>query len=282
MIFDKINRQLRKINRKRKRAHISTAEGIMLGLMVTLTAVSYTVTASDIIANTEPVVVTELSSVDDSLSEEPELMDDEEVMVVFTTIPNVEDDEELQVCIDSEARLQKTLEEKIADQMEEERIRKEQERIEKINNYINSIVCDPSDVSRVSNLNKEDYCYLTEGTWWEGHEDTLYDLEKNHGISALFAMSVSTLESAGGTSIRASSKHNYYGIELPTVWNGLYDNTQWWGNLIKESYVGSGYKSVWQIGPKYCPPNRDWESYHNDKMHELYNNLISRLKETYL
>ena len=84
MIFNKINRQLRKINRKRKRAHISTAEGIMLGLMVTLTAVSSTVTASDIIANTEPVVVTELSSVDDSLSEEPELMDDEELMVVFT------------------------------------------------------------------------------------------------------------------------------------------------------------------------------------------------------
>lgn len=271
----------RKLRRRLKRAHMGVKELGTLACLTTAVLLSSTVTATNIAAGMSPVVAMNTapeSSVEyDSLSVN-ELINGESTeddAVVLTTIPNVEDDATIQREIEDEARLQKTLERKIEKDIEEERIAG-------IMKYINSIVCDPNNVSRVTGLHPEDYKLLTKGTWWEGHEDALIDLEKNKGINAMFAISVSTLESGSGTSVRACSKNNFYGIELPTYWSGLYSNTQWWGNLIKERYVGKGRKSVWTIGPVYCPPNREWESFHYNKMHELYSNLKVRLEATYL
>lgn len=201
-------------------------------------------------------------------------------VIVFTSVPMIEDvegNDTIKQAIETEMRAQEVLETQIAEELvEEARL----EEIAKRQAYIDSIVCDPTDVSRISGLKAEDFKYLTEGTWWSGHEDILYQLEQECGINALFAMSVSTLESGCGTSYRASSKHNYYGIELAKSWDSLYSNTLWWGDMIQRLYVDKGVSSVWNIGPIYCPPNRDWEVYMNDHMNALYDGLINNLQDT--
>lgn len=207
-------------------------------------------------------------------------------VVVSTTIPNVEEDAIVQQEIAEQARIQLTLEEEIASQIAEE---EEQERLRQLEiarqeriDYIDSIVCDTSDISRVTGLNDiEDYKLLTEGTWWEGYEQTLMNLEQTYGINAIFAMSVSTIESGSGTSVRASSRHNYYGIEISNKsWADLGDNTLWWGGMLNRVYVEKDLLSVWDIGPVYCPPNREWEEMVSTQMNYLYNSLINKLMDT--
>lgn len=173
--------------------------------------------------------------------------------------------------IDTEIENQKKI---IAE--EEARIQREKEaaRIAQIE----SITADPNDISKVSNLTEEQYYVLTKGTWWEGHEQVLIDLEKNYGINAFYAMSVSTLESGHGTSERAYSRNNYYGAEVPTYFESLYDNTMYFGDFQSRLYVSEGLVSVWQIGPKYCPPNRNWESYVANSMVELLSKVQSTLR----
>lgn len=206
-----------------------------------------------------------------------------QTVVVSTTVPN-ESDFVVAESIQAESRRQETLEEQFAEEIAERERLLEEQRIEAERQahqeYINSIICDPSDISRVSGLKKEDYILLTKGTWWEGNEQTLYELETEYGVNAMFAMSVSTLESYFGTSDRASSRHNYYGIELDRSWSSLYDNTIWWGSMVNRVYIENGLYSVWNIGPVYCPPNRDWEVYMNDNMTILYNSLITNLMNT--
>lgn len=143
---------------------------------------------------------------------------------------------------------------------------------------INSITADPNDVSKVSNLTEEQYYILTQGTWWEGHEQVLIDLEKNYSINAFYTMAVSTLESGHGTSDRACIRNNYYGAEVPTYFESLYDNTMYFGDFQNRLYVSEGLISVWSIGPKYCPPNRDWEVYVSSNMIELRNKVVTTLK----
>lgn len=206
-----------------------------------------------------------------------------QTVVVSTTVPN-ESDFVVAESIQAEARRQETLEERFAEEIaERERLLEEQriaEEKQAFQDYINSIVCDPSDISRVSGLKEEDYGLLTKGTWWEGNEQTLYELETEHGVNAMFAISVSSLESGLGTSVRASSRHNYYGIELDRNWSSLYDNTLWWGGMINRVYIENGLCNVYDIGPVYCPPNREWEVYMNDRMNSLYNSLINNLQST--
>lgn len=203
----------------------------------------------------------------------------ENQIVVSTVVPNISADNMSKEVIE-EVRVQETLEEEIIAELEEEA---RLQALQEYTNYVNSIVCDPTDVSKVSGLKESDFKLLTEGTWWEGNEAALFELEEVYGINAMFAMSVSTLESGFGTSDRAQSRNNYYGLELSTTWDSLYDNTQFWGNLISTYYVGSGRSSVNSISTKYCPPNSEyWASYNSQKMVDLYNQLINRLNNTTL
>lgn len=192
-------------------------------------------------------------------------------IVVSTVIPIDENDAEFNEKVSKEIEAQTLLEQEIMKQIKQE---------EKVA-YINSIICDPNNISRVSGLKEEDYKLLTSGTWWEGNEQALIDLEKNYGVNAMFAMAVSTLESASGTSGRAKNRNNYYGLELSKVWNGLYSNTQYWGGLIAKSYIGQGRTSATSISTKYCPPNSsNWASFVNSQMGVYYNKLISKLNDT--
>lgn len=161
--------------------------------------------------------------------------------------------------------------------IEEETERLEQERLAAIKAQIESITADPNDISKVSNLTEEQYYILTKDTWWEGHEAVLIDLENRYHVNAMYAMSVSTLESGHGGSDRALTRNNYYGAEVDTYFASLYDNTMYFGDFQNRLYVSEGLVSVWNIGPKYCPPNRNWEVYVANKMSELLNKVKSAL-----
>lgn len=232
-------------------------------------------TSKLILTLTTAIVMTSSNAVVVSNATTNELEEINQV-VVSTVIPTV--DNELTDTIKEAVAEQELLKQEIAAEVAK------QERLEAIaarETYINSIVCDPSNVSRVTGLKEEDYSLLTQGTWWEGNEQALIDLERNYGVNAMFAMAVSTLESGSGSSDRAKSRNNYYGLELPNYWNNLYDNTQYWGNCIKENYVGENRLSTYNISPKYCPPNSAyWGQYTHDKMRDLYNQLIIKLKAT--
>lgn len=201
-------------------------------------------------------------------------------IVVSTVIPNGTSAESKSEEVIEEVRVQETLEEEIKAELAE---RARLKAIEEQKAYIASIVCDPSDVSRVSGLKESDFKLLTKGTWWEGNEEALVKLENEYGVNAMFAMAVSTLESGFGTSDRAQSRNNYYGLETSRCWDSLNSNTQYWGDLISTHYVDEGRSSVDSISTKYCPPNSDyWASFNKSEMTDLYNQLITRLNNTTL
>lgn len=152
----------------------------------------------------------------------------------------------------------------------------EQERI----NQIESITADPYDITKVSNLTEEQYYILTEGTWLEGkgYEQALMELEKTHNINAMYAMAVSTLESDHGTSRWARELRNFYGAHTNRSFTEFYDNTMYFGDFQNRLYVDEGLTSVYSIGPKYCPPNRQWEIIVADKMKKYLNKVVSTLK----
>lgn len=149
--------------------------------------------------------------------------------------------------------------EAIIAKVEEEKKLVEEERTRE---YIRTVGIDPDNVGRITNLRREDMHLLTEGTWWAGAEDTLYDLEQTYGISAAFAMGVSTLECGAGTSRLARMEHNYYGFMSGKTWSNRHDCTMYFGQKMSANYVGQGRRSVEAISPKYCPPNYVyWQNY---------------------
>lgn len=145
--------------------------------------------------------------------------------------------------------------------------------------YVSQIQCDPSNVSKITNLKLEDMHLLTEGTWWSGYEESLYYLEQRYGINAIFAMAVSSLESGGGTSSLARYSNNYYGLMTGDKYASRFDCTMYFGDLMNRKYVGNSKISVYSIGPKYCPPNRKWEEYMDNYMRTHYSILKSRINE---
>lgn len=147
--------------------------------------------------------------------------------------------------------------------------------------YLAMIICDPKDISRVTNLKEKDYVHLVADTWWEGHEDVLIELEQEYGINAIFAMAVSSLESGYGKSSRAKNRHNYYGLATKKRWNSLQSNTRYWGELMNTMYVNNGRLSVTQISSKYCPQDNDkWARDVRVLMRRFYSSLIRNLTTT--
>lgn len=144
---------------------------------------------------------------------------------------------------------------------------------------IESITANTDNVSLVSNMTEEQYYIATKDTWWEGREQVLMDLERRYGINAFFAMAVSTLESGHGTSPYSKKYNRFYGEDTsPAPSEGLYDSTMYFGDFINRLYIDEGLTDVWSIGPKYCPPNRNWEVYVYNKMNELYNKVMSTVR----
>lgn len=155
-------------------------------------------------------------------------------------------------------------------------------RIAELEQYILSVGLTPDDVSRITNLKLEDMHLLTEGTWWAGEEEALYDLEHTYGINACYAMAVSTLESGHGTTSRARNKNEVFGMTnaKQQYFSTRHEDTMYFGDIMHRNYVGQGRLSVEAIGTKYCPPNRKWEVYMRDYMNKR-DNLQAKLRAKY-
>ena len=140
---------------------------------------------------------------------------------------------------------------------------------------IESITCDPADITKISNMTKEQIGQMIEGTWLEGKEDILYQVEQEEGINVFFIYAVSTLESDHGRSYRATTRSNYYGLETKTNYGSYEDNTMFFGGMMNRLYISNGNIGVDDIGPIYCPPNRNWENVISEIMISQYEKITT-------
>lgn len=140
---------------------------------------------------------------------------------------------------------------------------------------LESITCDPSDITRISNMTEEQIGEMVEGTWLEGKEDILYQVEQEEGINVFFIYAASTLESDHGNSYRATTRHNYYGLETKKDYGSYENNTKYFGDMMNRIYISKGNISVDDIGPIYCPPNRDWENKISKIMLDQYEKITT-------
>ena len=144
-----------------------------------------------------------------------------------------------------------------------------------IQRQLDSITCEPSDITKISNMTPEQINLLVEDTWLEGEGDTLYQVEQEHGVNVFFIYAVSTLESEFGTSPRAESRDNYYGIEMLRDFESFENNTRYWADMMNRMYIDNKNigPNVQNIGPVYCPPNPKWADTISSMMKHQYKKI---------
>lgn len=146
-----------------------------------------------------------------------------------------------------------------------------------IQRQLDSITCEPSDITKISNLTPEQINLLVEDTWLEGEGDTLYQVEQEHEVNVFFIYAVSTLESEFGTSPRAESRDNYYGIEMLKDFESFENNSQYWADMMNRMYIDNENigSNVQDIGPVYCPPNPKWADTITSMMKHQYKKICA-------
>lgn len=160
----------------------------------------------------------------------------------------------------------------------EKNLRTERNRVRKeiaVKEQLDSITCDPTDITKISNLTEEQIGMMVEGTWLEGKEETLYQIEREQNVNVFFMYAVGTLESEFGTSPRARNRDNYYGIELLTDFESYEYNTWYFADMMNRMYIdnqGIG-SNIYEIGPVYCPPNPAWADTVSRIMNQQYKKI---------
>ena len=131
-----------------------------------------------------------------------------------------------------------------------------------------SIVFDPMNLLKKSNLTKDKAKKILKGTALEDCSDYFIECEEKYGINAIGIMAIAVHESAWGTSRRAQEDHNLtgYGVYSDSA-KGINapskeDNLLMTAKLLKESYLtklGSHYKgtSLMAVNESYCTSG-DW------------------------
>lgn len=121
------------------------------------------------------------------------------------------------------------------------------------------------DISHSSNMTKDQLRkVITEtmirvnhtGSSLESIVDSLYNMEQEYDVNALFALSVASLESGWGASYAATHKNNLFGMYCGTStassFESLDANVNAFGKLIRERYINRGLTTTYSIGPVYC------------------------------
>lgn len=112
-----------------------------------------------------------------------------------------------------------------------------------------------------SGLSLEDLKVLTQNTQLQGIEEALLTIEAANNVNALFALSVSKLESGNGTSYLSTNRNNIFGFRNRYGWmqfDSQVDCVLYFGELIENFYVGRGYDTIEKIGPRYAEGSTDW------------------------
>ena len=131
-----------------------------------------------------------------------------------------------------------------------------------------SIVFDPMNLLKKSNLTKDKAKKILKGTALEYCSDYFIECEEKYGVNAIGVMAIAVHESAWGTSRRAQDDHNLtgYGVYSDSA-KGINapskeENLLMTAKLLKESYLtrsGSHYKgtSLMAVNESYCTSG-DW------------------------
>ena len=131
-----------------------------------------------------------------------------------------------------------------------------------------SIVFDPMNLLKKSNLTKDKAKKILKGTALEDCSDYFIECEEKYGVNAIGIMAIAVHESAWGTSRRAQKDHNLtgYGVYSDSA-KGINapskeENLLMTAKLLKESYLtksGSHYKgtSLMAVNESYCTSG-DW------------------------
>lgn len=131
-----------------------------------------------------------------------------------------------------------------------------------------SIVFDPMNLLKKSNLTKDKAKKILKGTALEDCSDYFIECEEKYGVNAIGVMAIAVHESAWGTSRRAQEDHNLtgYGVYSDSA-KGINapskeENLLMTAKLLKESYItrsGSHYKgtSLMAVNESYCTSG-DW------------------------
>ena len=126
-----------------------------------------------------------------------------------------------------------------------------------------SIVFDPMNLLKKSNLTKDKAKKILKGTALEDCSDYFIECEEKYGVNAIGVMAIAVHESAWGTSRRAQEDHNLtgYGVYSDSA-KGINapskeENLLMTAKLLKESYLtrsGSHYKgtSLMAVNESYC------------------------------
>lgn len=131
-----------------------------------------------------------------------------------------------------------------------------------------SIVFDPMNLLKKSNLTKDKAKKILKGTALEDCSDYFIECEEKYGVNAIGVMAIAVHESAWGTSRRAQEDHNLtgYGVYSDSA-KGINapskeENLLMTAKLLKESYLtrsGSHYKGtiLMAVNESYCTSG-DW------------------------
>lgn len=159
-------------------------------------------------------------------------------------------------------------------------IERQQQLEEKIRMQAASITCDPTDISKSSNLTLHQLEWLVEGTWLEGEAETLYKADTEGGVNAFYLIAISTLESGRGGSPRAIGRHNYYGLETKTDYQSFQGCTEYFTDMMHRLYFSKDTigTDIHAIGPIYCPPNPAWASTVTDMAMTEYKAIMDLTK----
>ena len=130
---------------------------------------------------------------------------------------------------------------------------------------VNTLVADITDVTKVSNASVEDLNKAIQYTcrWMYEYDPNIgqvyYDKEKEYGINAYFALSVSFSEvGVKEMSKLARNDNNIYGLLNGNEYDSIEDCIDYFFRLIKKYYVGEGRQSVEAISEKYCLSDPVW------------------------
>lgn len=95
----------------------------------------------------------------------------------------------------------------------------------------------------------------------QGKGQVFIDMEKKYGISAKFMASIATLESGAGTSKRARTKNDCFGMTgygKKKSWASIEANIECAYSLMYRKYIKENRTTVTSISRKYCERSAHW------------------------